>query len=96
MRDGADGHQLPAAYGKGNAVYRRSADECDRGVWPRRLACRQTNPDRSAVRRDGTIGRAQKTVDPALDRSRGGFRIQSPSLADRKGRPLCLRVIGNA
>ena len=33
-----------------------------------------------------------KETDPALGRSWGGFRTRIPSLADRQGRPLCLRV----
>ena len=52
---------------------------------------------------DSTVGRAHvsaagapknKGKDPALGRSRGGFGIQIHILADRRGRPLRLRVPG--
>ena len=36
----------------------------------------------------------KKGTDPARGRSRGGFGTQIPSLADRRGRPLHLRVTG--
>lgn len=44
---GAPGHRWPAAYGKGPAVYRRRADGCGQGVWPRRMVYRQIDPDGS-------------------------------------------------
>ena len=93
VRDGASGFSLaavPAAYRQGNAVDRRQADGCDRGVGPRRIAYRQTDPDRSAV----CNGRVpEKRSDPARDRSRGGFRTQIPSLADRQARVPCSRPL---
>ncbi len=64
-------------------------------VSPRRMAYKPSDPDRSAERRDRTDVRAhEKEEDPLLDRSRGGFRFQIPRLADRRGRPLRLRVTG--
>ena len=57
----------------------------------------QADPDRFAVRRDRTVGRAhvsaagapqKKEAEPALNRSRVGFSAQIPILADRRGRPL--------
>ncbi len=50
--------QLPAAYGKGNLVYRRWAAWCDRGVWSRLMASLQTDLDLSAGLRDSTVVRA--------------------------------------
>ena len=102
-RMGAPWHQLPAAYGKGNWVYRRYAHWCDRGIRPRRLAYLQADLDRSAVRRDSTVVRAhvsaagtpqKKEAEPALDRSQGGFSTQIHILADRRGRPPRLHVTG--
>ena len=52
---------------------------------------------------DSTIMRAhvsaagapqKQGTDPARGRSRGGFGTQIPILADRRGRPLHLRVTG--
>ena len=100
-RIGAPWLQLPAAYGKGNSVYRCYAHGCDRGVWPRLMAYLQVDPDRSAVWLDSTVVRAHvsaagtpknKETDPALGRMRGGFGTQIHVLADRRGRPL--RVTG--
>ena len=63
----------PAEYGKGNSVYRRWAHGCDQGAWPRLLAYRQADPDRSAVRRDSAAGTAGAASAPGShpDRSTG-------------------------
>ena len=104
--DGTDGRAvraLPPEYGKGNSVYGRYAAWRNQGVWPRLLAHLQAAPDRSAVLLDSPIGRAHasaagapknKEAESALGRSRGGFGTQIPILADRRGRPLHLRVTG--
>ena len=74
--------QLPAAYGKGNSIYRRYDHGCDWGIWPRLMAYLQFDPDLSAVRLDSTVVRVHvsaagapqnREADPALSRSRGGF-----------------------
>ena len=87
----------------GTPVYGRYAVGCHRGVWPRLRAHLQAKPDLSAVWLDSTIGRAHvraagapknKEAEPALGRSRGGFGTQIHILADRRGRPLHLRVTG--
>ena len=102
-RSGASWRRLPADYGKGNSIDRRYARGCAQGVWPRRMAYLRDEPDLSAVRLDSTVVRAhvsaagapkQKETDPALGRSRGGFGSQIHILADRRGRPLCLRLTG--
>ena len=63
-----------------------------------------TDPNRFAVRLDSTVVRAHvsaagtpkpKEVEPALGRSRDGFHTPIPILADRRGRPLRLRVTGS-
>ena len=51
-----------AEYGKRKAVYRYQADGCDRGIWPRRMAYRQADPDLSAVRWDSTVGHAHASA----------------------------------
>ena len=51
-RMGVPWRQWPTQYGQWNSVYRRWAAWCDRGVWARRMAYWQTDPDRSAVRRE--------------------------------------------
>ncbi len=61
---------------------------CERGVWPRRMAYRQTHPDRAAVRRDSAVARQRTGAEPALGRRRGGFGPQIRMRADRRGRPL--------
>lgn len=38
--------------------------------------------------------RAKKETDPARGRSRGCFRTQVPLIADRRNRPLGLRLTG--
>ena len=98
-RDGTDGCSLaPAAtrVRKWNSVYRRWARGCDQGVWPRRLAYLQADPDLSAVLLDSTGGRAhvraagvpkRKKREPAPDRHRGGFHTQIPILVDRRAVP---------
>ena len=67
------------------------------------MAYLQADPDLSAVRLDSTVVRAHvsaagapknKGTDPALGRSRGGFGTQIHILANRRGRPLRLRVTG--
>ncbi len=101
-RSGTPWRRLPAAYGKGNSVYRRWAAWCARGVWPRRMAYLQAKPELSAGLLDSTVGRARvrggraqkKGRDPALGRSRGGLGTQIHILADQRGRPLCLRLTG--
>ena len=102
-RMGAPWRQLPTEYGQWNSVYRRYAHGCDRGVWRRRMAYLQADPDLSAVQLDSTLVRAHVSAagapqspgtDHALGRSRGGFGTQIPILADRRGRPLRLRVTG--
>ena len=100
-RRGAPWRQWPTKYGQWNSVYRRWAAWCDRGVWPRRMAYLQADPDRFAVRLDSAVVRAHVSAagapkspgtDHALSRSRGGFGTQIHVLADRRGRPL--RVTG--
>ena len=95
--------QLPAEYGQWNSVYRRWAAWCDRGVWSRLMASLQTDADLSAGLLDSTVVRAHvsaagapknQETDPAFGRSRGGFSTQIHILADRRGRPLRLRVTG--
>ena len=67
------------------------------------MAYLQANPDLSAVRLDSTVVRAHVSAagappnqgtDHALGRSRSGFGTQIHVLADRRGRPLRLRVTG--
>ena len=67
------------------------------------MAYLQADPDLFAGLLDSTVGRAHvsaagappnKGTDPALGRSRGGFGTQIHILADRRGRPLRLRVTG--
>ena len=67
------------------------------------MAYLQADLNRSAVRLDSTIVRAHVSAadtpknqgtDHALGRSRGGFGTQIHVLADRRGRPLRLRVTG--
>ena len=67
------------------------------------MAYLQFDPDLSAVRLDSPVVRAHvsaagalqnREADPALGRSRGGFDAQIHVLADRRGRPLRLRVTG--
>ncbi len=103
VRMGIPWRQLPAKYGKWNSVYRRYAHGCDRGVWRRRMVYLQSDPDLSAVPLDSTLVRAHVSAagapqspgtDHALGRSRGGFGTQIHVLADRRGRPLRLRVTG--
>ena len=102
-RRGAPWRQLPPEYGKWNSVYRRYAHWCDRGVWRRLMTYLQTDPDLSAVQLDSThvcahvsAAGAPKSpgTDHALGRSRGGFGTKIHILADRRGRPLRLRVTG--
>ena len=102
-RMGAPWYPRPPAYGKGNSVYRRWAHGCDQGVWPRRRAYLQADPDLSAVLLDSTVVRAHvsaagaprhKKRETARGRSRGGFRTPIPILEDRRGCPLRLRVTG--
>ena len=38
---------------------------CDQGVWPRRMAYVQADPDLSAVRLDSTVGRAHVSAASA-------------------------------
>ena len=63
----------------------------------------QVDPDRFAVPRDSPLVRAHASAagvpkspgtDHALGRSRSGFGTQIHVLADRRGRPLRLRVTG--
>ena len=77
-RIGALWRQWPTRYGQWNSVYRRWAAWCDRGVWARRMAYWQTDPDLSAVRRD----RRFRHPDPQA----GGSPGPSPAPA-RDGRP---------
>ena len=77
-------------------------------VQPRRLAAPagphlQAKPDLSAVLQDSPIVHAhvraadapqKKEAEPARGCSRGGFGTQILILADRRGRPLHLRVTG--
>ena len=102
-RMGTPWRQLPAAYGKWNSVYHRYANGCARGVWPRLMAYLQVDPDRSAVLLDSMVVRAHvsvagarpnKEAEPALGRSRGDFSTKIHMLADRRGRPLHLRMTG--
>ena len=67
------------------------------------MAYLQADPDLSAVQLDSTLVRAHVSAagapkspgtDHALGRSRGGFGTQIHLLADRRGRPLRLRVTG--
>ena len=67
------------------------------------MAYLQVDPDLSAVRLDSPVVRAHvsasgapqnREADPALGRSWGGFDTQIHVLADRRGRPLRLRVTG--
>lgn len=66
---------------RGSSV--RDTHRCDRGVWPRRKAYRQADPDRFAVRRDRTIGgapaRAQRDGSHSRLHLKGGFRTRSGS-----------------
>ena len=67
---GAPWRQWPAAYGEGNAIYRREAAGCDRGEWPRRRDRRAGDPDRSAGRWDSTGGRAHGRAPEETDAAR--------------------------
>lgn len=67
---GAPWRQLPPAYGKWNTVYRRYADWCDRGLWPRLLEHMQNDPELSAVLRDTSVGRASASAQRARPRKR--------------------------
>ena len=67
------------------------------------MAYLQADPDLSAVPLDSTVVRMHagaagapqnKGTDHALGRSRGGFGTQIHVLADRRGRPLRLRMTG--
>ena len=67
------------------------------------MAYLQADPDLSAVPLDSTLVRAHVSAagtpknpgtDHALGHSRGGFGTQIHVLADRRGRPLRLRVTG--
>ena len=66
------------------------------------MAHLQADPDRSSMRLDSTVGRAHVSAagapknkgEPAPGRSRGGFSTQIHILADRRARPLHLRVTG--
>ena len=58
------------------------------------MACRQVDPDRSAVLLNSTSARPKQETDIVLDRSRGGFRTPIPRWADRQGRRRPLRVTG--
>ena len=91
-RSGASWRRLPVAYGKWKSVYYRFAHGCDRGVGPRLMA----------YLRDSTVGRAhvsaagapKKGTKSRLGRNRGGFSTQIHILADQRGRPLCLHLMG--
>ena len=67
---GAPWRQLPPAYGKWNTVYRRYADWCDRGIWPRLMEYMQNDPELSAVLRDTSVGRASASAQRARPRKR--------------------------
>ena len=63
------------------------------------MAYLQSDPDRSAGLRDSTVvsaagARPNKGAETALGRSRGSFSTQIHLLADRRARPLRLRVTG--
>ncbi len=72
-----EGRTLASVADQGNSVYRRWAAWCDRGVWPRRMAYLQADPDRSAVRLDSTVGRAPKQKDGSHPRPQPG-RLRHP------------------
>lgn len=68
---------------EGNAVSHRQVHGRDQDVGSIRMAYRQADPARSAVRRDGTVGCShvsaagappKKETDPARGRRQGGFR----------------------
>ena len=66
------------------------------------MAYLQADPDLSAVRLDSTVVRAHVNAEGAPqnqgtdpdDRSRDGFGTKIRILAERRGRPLRLRVTG--
>ena len=80
---GAPWRQLPAAYGKGNSVYRRWAHGCDQGVWPRRSCPRRGGTARSCARG----GRAPK---------RDGISPSVAAGADSAPRSTAWRINGDA
>ena len=72
-------------------------------IWPRRMAYLQADPDLFAVRLDSTVVRAHVNAEGApqnqgtdsdLGRSRPGGGTKIRILAERRGRPLRLRVTG--
>ena len=74
-QSGTPWRQLPTEYGKWDSVYRRYARWRDQGVWPRRMAHRQADPELSAVwagqhghartRQRGGRTQAQRRLDAA-------------------------------
>lgn len=91
--NGTDGCLLASVAGRVRPVelgHHRYAHGDDRGVWPRLMAYLQADPDLSAALLASTVVRAHmstagapknKGMDPALDRSRGGFGSQIHMLA---------------
>ena len=98
-QSGTPWRQLPTEYGKRSSVYRRYARWRDQGVWPRRMAYLQADPELSpygwtARSCAHTSARRARPSTKAFGRSRGGFNPQIHSLTDRRGRHLRLYVTG--
>ena len=68
---GTPWRRWPAAYGKGNAVYRHYADGRGRSVWPCWMDHRQVNPDLSAVSWESTVVRAHASAAGAPRKREG-------------------------
>ena len=74
MLDGAFGHPLASVAGRvreGGTRSIRYAAWRDRVIWTRRMACRQADPDLSALWRDSTVGRADASVADAPKQREG-------------------------
>ena len=78
-QSGTPWRQLPTEYEKWSSVYRRYARWRDQGVWPRRMAYLQADPELSAVRLSGRHSGperypARNAVERGLDWLKRGCR----------------------
>ena len=94
---GAPWRFLPAEYGNWNAVYKRCAGWCHRGIGEALHHYLADDPDNECLIIDSTIVSAhpdaagtpkkERSRCPALGRSRGGFSAKAPITVDGLGNP---------